>query len=214
MRCPKIKLARGIIWDLAWVIWLLIVYSLLRRIVLWALMENPEVFLSTGILPLPPAFSCCLLTGSNFDLPENLDKGLGFQMITNHHLFFCVCAHARVFLLLGFHYHPANWNCQLLHLWVDSLWDVVCMCSQNVPTGLGTSVAHCFIYLHKIPHFLASTLPSTSLYANSLHLLKEQPTLGQWLPFVPREPQPRHADTKLLPSPNLTHWSSLTKWFS
>lgn len=50
-----------------------------------------EVLLSTGVLPFPPTFSCCLVTGSTSDLPENLDKNLGFQILTKHHLsFLCV----------------------------------------------------------------------------------------------------------------------------
>lgn len=72
---------------------------------------NQEVLLSTGVLPCPPTFSCCLVTGSTSDLPENLDKSLDFQMLTKHHLSF-LC----FFLAAGLSLHPANWKYQLMSL--------------------------------------------------------------------------------------------------
>lgn len=44
MRWPRIKLARGIIRDLAWVIWLLTIYFLLRCVILWAFMGIRKCF--------------------------------------------------------------------------------------------------------------------------------------------------------------------------
>lgn len=140
--------------------------------------------------------SCCLLpvTASNSDLPENVDKGLGFQMITNHHLFFLAA---------------------VLSLPPSKL-------EVSTPAPVGRLTLRCSVHVspecsHRIRHFSGplfylslqkspiSSPPPTSLYDNSLHLLNDQLTLGQWLHFLPRKSQPRHANTKLLPSPSLPY---------
>lgn len=88
-------------------------------------------------------------------------------------MYLCVCLSARL------HYHTANWKCHLLPLWVDSLWDVVCIMIPECSHWI-----RCF----RGPQFYQSSqnsafccLPLLIILSYMLTVFTFRNTLGQWL---------------------------------